>query len=171
MLVRRALLLLIATLSCTHARPKPRPRPVAACAETEPLALLIDGAANLNPGPDGQPLPTVVRVYQLRGTTRWQTANLDEMARNDRAVLADEALDIRELTLMPSGRELPTLTRHPQTTHVAITVLFRRPHGTSWRAVAPLPPPDPLHCYRQPRWIQFYLQEYDALVVPLPPPT
>jgi type VI secretion system protein VasD len=169
---QRALLLLVATLACTHARPRARPGP-APCRDTEPLSLLIDGAANLNPGPDGQPLPTVVRLYQLRGTARLQGASLDEIARNDRGLLADEVLEIREVTLMPGGREMPDLHRNPQCTHVAITALFRRPHAASWRAVAPVPPPDPLHCYRpQPRWIQFYLQDYDAQVVaqPAPPP-
>jgi type VI secretion system protein VasD len=158
-----------AGLACSPARPRLRPRPLPPCSEVEPLALVVDGGPNLNPGPDGQPLPTVVRVYQLRSDARLAASSIEEMARNDRGVLADDVLEIQELTLFPSGRELPALRRNPQSTHVAVTALFRRPRGASWRAVVPVPAPDPLHCYReQPRWLQFFLQDYDVFPVTFP---
>ena len=156
---------------CVHKPPPPpppTPKEVEPCQDPEKLSLIVDGAPNLNRGPDGQPLSTVVRVYQMKGVTRLGMVSLDELIRSEKDALADELLDTKEIMLPPLGRIVPELVRRPEATHVAVAAFFRRPTGSSWRAMAALPPPDPYHCYRpwEKRWIQFFLQGYEAAYVP-----
>ena len=169
---RRLLVTVVLALGAGCAAPQqpPPPQPSAPpepCKEPERVALLVDAAPNLNPGPDGQPLPTVVWLYQLKATQRLELMSLDDVIR-DKNALADDLLEAREVTLAPSARITPEMFRKPGATHVAAVAFFRRPTGPSWRAVAPLPASDPFHCYRRERtrWIQFFLQAYQAIYVP-----
>jgi type VI secretion system VasD/TssJ family lipoprotein len=82
--------------ACAHSPSRPE-----ACTEPEKLPLVVDGASNLNQGPDGQPLPTVVRAYQLKGTGRLEAASLPQMIRNAPEVLRDDVLETQEFTLAP----------------------------------------------------------------------
>jgi type VI secretion system VasD/TssJ family lipoprotein len=162
---------LIAGPACAHKpakKPAPALKEVKPCEEAEKLTLILDGAPNLNRGPDGQPLSTVVRIYQLKSVQRIQNISLDELIRSEKDALADDLLDTKEVTLAPLARIFPELPRKPEATHVAIAAFFRRPTGSSWRALAALPPRDPDHCHRPwaKRWIQFFLQGYEAAYVP-----
>jgi type VI secretion system VasD/TssJ family lipoprotein len=150
--------------ACAHKTAQPEP-----CTEQERLPLVVDGASNLNEGPDGQPLPTVVRVYQLKGTGRLEAASLEQMIRSAPEILRDDALETQEFTLDPRGRHFPDMRRNPAATHLAVVGLVRRANGRSWWALATLPAPDPFHCHRPPnrsRWLQFYLQGYQVAYVP-----
>jgi type VI secretion system protein VasD len=133
------------------------------------LSIIVDHKG-LNPGPDGQPLPTVVRVYQLKGTSKLETVSLDELVRNEKDALGDDVVDVVEITLNAHGdRVFPEMRRRPLVTHVAVAALFRKPSATSWRALAVLPPVDSFHCHRaleKRRWIQFFLHDYSAEYVP-----
>jgi type VI secretion system protein VasD len=109
-----------------------------------------------------------VRIYQLKGIARIQNISLDELLRSEEDALGEDLLDTKEVTLAPLARIFPELPRKPEASSIAIAALFRRPTGSSWRALAPLPPRDPDHCHRPwaKRWIQFFLQGYEAAYVP-----
>jgi len=148
------------------AAPAPEPEP---CKELEKLPVVVDGASDLNAGPDGQPLPTIVRVYQLKGTGRLETASLDQLIRSGPEILGEDVVDSREFTLNPRARFFPDMRRDSAATHVAVVGLVRRPSGNSWWAVATLPASDPFHCHRRAErtpWLQFFLQGYQVAYVP-----
>jgi type VI secretion system protein VasD len=138
---------LVAVLSgaCPHPPPTP-PAPPPPCPDPEPLRLLVSASDRLNPGERGEPLATVVRIYQLKAQSRIVGAAFEEMLDRDKDVLGEELVSARELTLNPADRLDPALTRGDGVNYVAVVALFRQPGGTFWRAIVHLPPPDPQYC-------------------------
>lgn len=145
----RFVLLALLSGGCPHA-PLAPPSPSPPCPDPEPLRLLLTASDRLNPGERGEPLATVVRIYQLKGATRIGGAGFEEMLDRDKDTLGDELVSTRELTLNPADRVDPALTRGDGVSYVAVVALFRQPGGTFWRAIYRLPAVDPNHC-RPPR--------------------
>lgn len=136
------------------------PEPLPPCATPEPMSLLLRGAERLNPGEKGEPLATVVRVYQLKGSNKIADAGFEELLDNDKTLLADDLVETQELTLHPGERvELP-VARGDGAQYLAVVGLFRQPSGTSWRVLYHLPSADPQHCHRPPAsQVQVLLEE------------
>ena len=157
-LVGMALLLAAA---CAH-DPPPAAKEPEACKEPEPLSVIVDGDADLNRGPSGQPLPTVVKVYQLKGTTRLAVVSLDEVMKSEKVALGDDLLEAQQLTLKPGARVYPEMLRVKDATHVAVVALFRETPADQWKAMEPLPASDPFHCRKKEArpWMQFFLHGY-----------
>jgi type VI secretion system protein VasD len=130
--------------SCGH-----KPEPAAPCTDPEPLRLVLRGAERLNPGDKGEPLATVVRVYQLKSSSKIADAGFEELLDNDKAVLADDLLGMQEVTLHPSERLDSPLPRAEGAQYLAVVGLFRQPAGTSWRVLYHLAGPDPQHCHKK----------------------
>jgi type VI secretion system protein VasD len=129
---------------CRHA-----PEAAPPCQDPEPLRLVLRGSERLNPGDKGEPLATVVRVYQLKGSGKIADAGFEELLDNDKTVLGDDLLGMQELTLHPSERLDPAVPRTDGAQYLAVVGLFRQPAGTSWRVLYHLPTPDPQHCHRK----------------------
>jgi type VI secretion system protein VasD len=142
-------------VGCGHSSPPPAAPPPPAtppppCATPEPLHVRLRAAPHLNPSERGEPLATVVRIYQLKGTGKITVASFDDLLDHDRDTLAEDFVAVQEVTLNPGVTLDPPLNRSPEATHIAIVGLFRRPFSTSWRAVEKLPPPDPQFCHPPP---------------------
>jgi type VI secretion system VasD/TssJ family lipoprotein len=150
--------------ACAHDPPAPA-KEAGPCTEPEKLRVLVDGAKDLNRGPGGQPLPTVVRIYQLKGTAQLGVVSLDEIMRNEKAALVDDLLEVQEITLKPNARVYPELRRLAGATHIAVAGFFRQPTADSWRAITALPPSDPFLCHKKDDgrpWMQFFLHGYQV---------
>jgi type VI secretion system VasD/TssJ family lipoprotein len=128
---------------CAHTQ-----EPPAACTSPEPLRVTLKGTPRLNLGEKGEALATVVRLYQLKATTRLTGASFDELMDHDHDALGDDFVSVQEVTLSPGERLNPSLARGPDATFLAAVALFREPAGIAWRAFAKLPPPDPQHCHQ-----------------------
>jgi type VI secretion system protein VasD len=128
---------------------------------------VLTASDRLNPGERGEPLATVVRIYQLKSSSKISGAAFEEMLDRDKDTLGDELVSTRELTVNPADRVDPALTRGDGVNYVAVVALFRQPGGTFWRAVYRLPPVDPNHCRqsrtrrprRPPRVFEAFLDE------------
>jgi type VI secretion system protein VasD len=133
---------------CSHASPPPLPVvvPPPPCTTPEPLRVTLVATAQLNPGEKGEPLAAVVRLYQLKGTGKLQGAAFDDILDHDKDALGDELVAMNEVTISPGDRLEPPIVRNPESAYLAAVALFRRPAGSTWRAVKKLPPPDPQHC-------------------------
>jgi type VI secretion system protein VasD len=107
---------------------------------------LLTASPRLNLDENGESLPTVVRMYQLRDSSKLIESSPDRLLAEDRALLAEDLVEVRELTLYPGERAVPLLMRGEGSTLVAVVAMFRRPNGTSWRAIRKLAPPNPQHC-------------------------
>jgi type VI secretion system VasD/TssJ family lipoprotein len=132
--------------ACAHreARPPQGPSP---CTTPEPIRLLLTASPRLNLNENGESLATTVRIYQLRDTVKLVESSIDRLLENDRAVLAEDLIDAKEVILYPGERVAPVLVRGEGAAVVAVVAMFRRPNGPSWRAIRRLPPPNPQHCH------------------------
>ena len=100
---------------------------------TVPLRLYAGD--NLNAGSGGRGLATVVKVYHLRGTQRFEQAPFDALMDEaaGQAALGNELVEAREIVLTPGMREQLDERLSPGTTHVAVVALFRSPAANRWR--------------------------------------
>lgn len=132
---------LVATVvaGCAHTPPPP-------CDKPETLRVVIKAGKNLNPGEDGQPLPTLVRVYVLRNAQALEAASADEMQRSDRDIVGSDVIEQREITLKPASYEKMRFERTRGSVYVAAVAFVRDPQGNGWRAVKRVPPEDENHC-------------------------
>jgi type VI secretion system protein VasD len=146
-----AVALAAAFLGCSH-NPPPSAAAVtpAPCPSPEPLRLNLRATAHLNPSERGEPLATVVRVYQLKGTGKISVASFDDLLDHDKDALGEDFVAVQEVTVNPGATLDPPLVRSPEATHVAVVALFRRPASTTWRTIEKLPPPDPQYCHPAP---------------------
>jgi len=142
----RGLAAVVFLVGCAH-NPPPPPAP---CPPPEPLHVRLKADRRLNPSERGEALATVVRIYQLKGTGKIAVASFDDLFDHDRDTLGEDFAAVQEVTVTPGATLDPPLFRSPDATYVAVVGLFRRPTGTSWRAITKLPPPDPQFCHPAP---------------------
>jgi type VI secretion system protein VasD len=139
-----------ALFGCSHNSPPAAAAAAAACPSPEPLRLNLRASAHLNPSERGEPLATVVRVYQLKGTGKISVASFDDLLDHDKDALGEDFVAVQEVTVNPGATLDPPLVRSPEATHVAVVALFRKPASTTWRTIEKLPPPDPQYCHPAP---------------------
>lgn len=118
-----------------------------------PMRLQIQAGARLNPDDGGHPLPTIVRVYQLRSAAKARTVELTDLLRDPKTSLGEDLLSTEELLLSPGQTIERTLTREPEARAVLVAAVVRRPAGVSWRDVVELPP-------RKTKNLAYVLEEY-----------
>ena len=141
--------------ACSHSSPPAAQAPgqppgPGACPSPEPLRIHLRATARLNLSDKGEPLATVVRVYQLKGTGKISVASFDDLLDHDKDALGEDFVAMQELTVNPGVTLDPPLVRSPEATHVVIVALFRKPASTTWRTIEKLPPPDPQYCHPAP---------------------
>ncbi len=137
----------VAAIGACATAPAAPPPPPSPCTTPEPLRISLTASPRLNLGDHGESLPTLVRIYQLKDTTKLVEASLDQILDNDRALLGEDLVSMQELTLYPGERSAPPTVRAEAATSLAVVAMFRRPMGPSWRAIRKLPPPNPQHCH------------------------
>jgi type VI secretion system VasD/TssJ family lipoprotein len=79
------------------------------CASVDKITLTSSPRLNACGGTEGHPV--VVRVYYLRGTSRFARADFGELWNNDLAVLAEDKIRVREETLNPQQQMVLSLDR------------------------------------------------------------
>jgi type VI secretion system VasD/TssJ family lipoprotein len=163
---RPALLLLLAQAGCFLFRsappppppvaelPQEEPEPAAGPQEPFPIQLTLRASDRLNPDERGEPLPTVVMIYQLKSATKLAAADSDDVYRKPKEVLGEDLLQTEELQLAPGQVQTKTLERDKAAKALAVVALVRRPAGPSWRSIVELPPVD------QPAELSFVLDGY-----------
>ena len=127
--------------ACRHAPP------LAPSAKRSAVQLLIQAGPTTNPGDDGQPWPTTLTLYQLRGDPdareREPIDALAVLTRGD-AAFGDLLVDKREFTAFPDTRARVVLPLGPETTHLVAVAHFREPLGDAALLRYPVPStPDP----------------------------
>lgn len=104
------------------------------------VQLLIEASSMINPDANGEALPTVVRLYQIRGeivldnldfATIWES--------EDPKDLGDGFLAVEELTIYPGQNDKRLVPIESQATHIVATGWFREPLGNTWYASYEIP--------------------------------
>jgi type VI secretion system protein VasD len=108
---------------------------VAACAPAGPgaVTLVVQGAAGMNPGPDGADRPLTLQVLQLRGTGAFDGADFFAL-QAPAGALGGDLVKADTISLAPGGSVTKTIGIDPGTAVLAIVAGFRDPAGKQFRA-------------------------------------
>nr|VFK36663.1 MAG: type VI secretion system protein VasD [Candidatus Kentron sp. SD]VFK40180.1 MAG: type VI secretion system protein VasD [Candidatus Kentron sp. SD]VFK79079.1 MAG: type VI secretion system protein VasD [Candidatus Kentron sp. SD] len=94
---------------------------------------------NSNPDPSGRPTPVTLRVYQLKSSRNFESADFPALYGNDEAVLGADLLFKEEMDVYP-GIEIPFERKLEEATrYLGIMVAFRNAKNATWRALTDLP--------------------------------
>ncbi|AUX24117.1 uncharacterized protein SOCEGT47_046500 [Sorangium cellulosum] len=121
--------------------PAPPPAAPEPC-DVQIVTLSIYAADNINPNENGNPRPVVVRLYQLKSSTRLENATYDQVLLRDKEVLEDDLAKVDEVEVFPNDLVEVKFERLKDASHLAGVALFHGPKGQSWKTFYefPLPP-------------------------------
>ncbi|MDF0673906.1 MAG: type VI secretion system lipoprotein TssJ [Nitrospira sp.] len=85
----------------------------------------------------GQPLPVVMRLYQLSSKDRFEKADFLSLVKSDQKLLEQDILWRKETVLFPSAELVVKEDRKKGAKYFAVVALFRE-KGTTWRQVVDL---------------------------------
>lgn len=99
------------------------------------IPLRLYAGDNLNAGNGSRGLATVVRIYHLRGTQRFEQVPFDALMdeNRERAELGNDLIEVRELVLTPGIRRELEERLPAEATHLGVVALFRAPAHGRWR--------------------------------------
>jgi type VI secretion system protein VasD len=114
-----------------------------ACAPAGPGAVTIvaQGAAGMNPGPDGADRPLTLQVLQLRGAGAFDGADFFGL-QTASATLGADLVKADTITLAPGAKATKTVALEATTAMIAIVAGFRDPAGKQFRAKSSVSPTD-----------------------------
>lgn len=115
--------------------------PGPACPVPEQGGIRFVGSDRQNPDEAGEPLPTIVRLYQLSSIGALETATFEEVWRTADEVLADTVLGVEEVVLYPEQTVYRPFERNDEAQFLAAVAIVRTPIGESWRTIRELPIP------------------------------
>jgi type VI secretion system protein VasD len=102
---------------------------------TPQVKVNLSSTANLNMNNAKEPLPVVIRIYQLTDTKAFETATFNELWKSDLTVLGNSLLRKDALTLDPASQQKITLDRHEQAKFIGLMAAFHNQQNNSWRVV------------------------------------
>ena len=121
---------------CRHAPPTaPAPARTA-------VQVLIQAGPAINPGDDGQPWPTALTLYQLRGdpdSPEHEPLDPTAVLTRGGAAFGDLLLERREYTAFPDTRARLVVALGPEATHLVAVAHFREPLGDATLLVYAVP--------------------------------
>jgi type VI secretion system protein VasD len=128
-----AALLAVALAGC--AKPPPPPPP-----PKPPSTLLIRIAATaaLNPDARTRPSPVVLRVYELKSTAQFESADFLSLYDKDQATLGADVVAREEMVLRPAEEKTISKPLNPDTKFVAAVAAFRELERARWRGWVPV---------------------------------
>lgn len=107
------------------------------------VTLVAEGAAGMNPGPDGADRPLTLQIVQLRGTAAFDTA--DAFALQDPATaLGADLIKAEQVALLPGVATTKTIALDPGVSAIGVIAGFRDPAGKAFRAKVAVGPTDTL---------------------------
>ena len=135
---RRAVLTIPAALlltRCGGSPPKPPAPPL--------LTLMIEGGADQNPNPTGQPAPIELRLLYLAGTSAFDQADVFALLDHEKETLGQDEIGSETLFVTPGERQSVTRPLKPGVQAIGVIAMFRDIDAAQWRAEAPAAPNGP----------------------------
>lgn len=126
--------------SCASPAPAPAAKAPKTC-DLQQLSMTVVAAANLNPGPDGRAYPVQLRIYQLKDDLKFQSADFEQIWKQDAKTLGPDLIGVAELPIYPDTRTEVKMERVPEALHLVGVAVFREPKGRTWFVSLELPPP------------------------------
>jgi type VI secretion system protein VasD len=118
---------------------------LAACASApKPTQLTggsIEGSAQLNPSVNKRPSPLVLRIYELKNATAFNSADFVALYERDKAELAADIVTREEIILQPGeARPIAAKTLAPEVKFIGVMGAFRDLERAQWRNVVAVLP-------------------------------
>lgn len=104
------------------------------------VRLNVNALAQVNPDRLGRPSPVVVRVYELKTTAAFDSADFFTLYGHDQATLGPDLNAKNEFLLKPGESQSVEQAVQPGTKFVAVVAAYRDIERSRWRATAPVPP-------------------------------
>ena len=105
--------------------------------------LRVDGriivGQNANPGYGGKPSPVVLRIYQLKAPSLFESADFFSLYDDDKAVLGEDLLSREQLDVRPGDVLSYQRDWDQKTRYVGVLAAFRDIENATWHAVVPVP--------------------------------
>jgi type VI secretion system protein VasD len=105
----------------------------------EEVSLYIQASPDLNLDADGNPLPTVVRIYQLNGDLATRSLDFTEMWEDAKTALGDEYISDKEFQLYADSTELIPITVEKEARYILAFGGFQQAVGNTWYVVYEVP--------------------------------
>ena len=105
---------------------------LSACSSTD-VRLNLSASADLNANNHNEPLPVMVRLYQLSSVDAFRNASFEQLWQADELILGTDLVDKKELTVKPSAELSYELEQVDGAEYVAIFVMYRNIEQDSWR--------------------------------------
>jgi len=109
------------------------PAPAAAPAPTV-VQLQIDASSTVNPGNNSEASPVMVRIYELRGASAFNTADFFALFNDDKAALGGDLVHKSELILKPGESKSLTFKPNEDVQSLGVFAAFRLLDNAQWRS-------------------------------------
>ncbi|WP_404389756.1 type VI secretion system lipoprotein TssJ [Pseudoalteromonas phenolica] len=100
---------------------------------TTKVNLDVTSSDNLNLNKFDEPLPVVLKVYQLTDIQAFNNATYEQLWKADKSVLANSLVTVEEKTINPSQITNISFEQSEQAKYIAMVALFRDIEGGKWR--------------------------------------
>lgn len=109
-----------------------------------PVTLTVVASANVNPDARNRASPILVRVYSLKSTGTFDSADFFSLFEKDQATLGAELVQREEILLKPGDSKLLKMTLAADVKAIAVMGAYRDLERARWRAVRSVEPGKPL---------------------------
>ena len=129
-------LLLVSTFltllaGCASAPPPPKPTII---------TTTIDATAGVNPDAKGRASPIVVRLFELKSISAFNSTDFFTLWDREREVLSADMTGRDEFQLHPGEQKKLERTLQPDTRYVGVIAAFRDLERSNWRGTASIVP-------------------------------
>ena len=126
-------LLLLGACGSKPPAPPPPPKPAV-------LRIQIETGARLNPDVRARPSPVVLRVYELKASAQFASADFLSLQERDQVALGADLVAREELVMRPGETKLISRNLAADTRFVGVTAAFRDLERARWRALVEVLP-------------------------------
>lgn len=88
----------------------------------------LQPSKTMNVDDNGNPLPTVVRIYQLKSKYKMDKADFKSLWKNDKVLLDDDLLEKKEITVYPGKKQEIKIEKKDDAKYIGIVAIFRKPN-------------------------------------------
>ncbi|MDD5035260.1 MAG: type VI secretion system lipoprotein TssJ [Methylococcaceae bacterium] len=103
------------------------------------VELQIEAGSDINPGSQGAAAPLVIRIYELRGLSAFNSADFFALYDKDQAALGGDLVQKRELLIRPGEKQTLLLDPAEGVGFIGAIAAFRQLDASQWRVSASIP--------------------------------
>ena len=102
------------------------------------LKLALSAAEDINPDLNGRPSPVVLRLYELKDPSTFETADFFSLYQPEPTVSKDDVLAFQEVVVKPGAKQVHDMVLHSDAGYIGLVAAFRDIEQATWRVFRPL---------------------------------